>query len=584
MIYRNITVPVPHKGVYFQGSHKAVYFYTKHFRNKNNHNMPSHKSVSIGVCISPDNTSLMHPNDNYYKLIDTNVPQEVSEIREQKEKREVLKTKGKQQSSDIALPSVESGDIQGIALLIAKLAQRLSLDKCLSRALAHNEHAVTAVLMIASLLCKGHSAMMHLPDYLRRCNYLDDLSLSDRSASELFASIDDTIIENFFKAWIKLNYSHNGTVFYDVTSLSTYSSNLNEAEYGYSRDNENLPQLNLGILLDKNTSLPLYYGLYNGSINDASQLPYVFAALKKLKLDIKLLCTMDRGFSDKKRLTYMHECGINVLVGLSLALNNTLYALLEPFIKQGNHFNPDYLLPSFPGIYGLKQNYTLHDISGALYFYYDPAHLQDDIITVQERYAELKAEAEELSRSKNLSEPLPAAKVRKYQRFFTVTKNENAVCGWDFTFEPELYKQAMLRCGWFCLFTDAPDNLTADEALCRYRSKEAVEGAFDSLKNTLDGKRFRTHNDKTAKGKMFVEFISLILHNRLLAAQNELKRIDLKRFRKMTVSVMVRELSDVLFTKDINGSIKLKKALTASQKAILDTLGISLDQFTVGDK
>ena len=113
-------------------------------------------------------------------------------------------------------------------------------------------------------------------------------------------------------------------------------------------------------------------------------------------------------------------------------------------------------LPSFPGIYGLKQNYTQHDISGALYFYYDPADLQDDIIAVQKRYAELKAEAEELSRCKNLSEPLPAAKVRKYQRFFTVTENENTVCGWDFTFEPELYKQAMLRCGWFCLFTDAP--------------------------------------------------------------------------------------------------------------------------------
>ena len=583
MLYRNITVPVPQKGIYFHGSNRSVYFYTKHFRNKNNNNMPSHKSVSIGVCISPDNTSLMHPNDNYYKLIDTNVPQEVIDARALKEQRDRLKAQGKQ-AQNIALPSVESGDIQGIALLIAKLAKRLSLDKCLSQALAHDEHAVNAVLMIASMLCKGHSAMMHLPDYMRRCNYLDELTLSDRNASELFTAIDDRIIENFFKSWIKLNYSHNGTVFYDVTSLSTYSQNLNEAEYGYNRDNENLPQLNLGVLLDKDTSLPLYYGLYKGSINDAAQLPYVFEALKKLKLDIKLLCTMDRGFADKKRLTYMHECGINVLVGLSLAVNNTLYALLDPFIKEGNHFNPDYLLPSFPGIYGLKQNYTLHGISGTLYFYYDPAHLQDDIIAVQERYAGLKCEVEELSHGKNITEPLSAAKVRKYQRFFKVSKNENSACGWDFTFDPELYKQAVLRCGWFCLFTDVPDSLTADEALKRYRSKESVECAFDSLKNTIDGKRFRTHNDKTAKGKMFVEFISLILHNRLLAAQNELKRIDLKRYRKMTVGVMVRELSDVIFTKDLNGVIKLKKAPTATQKAILDALGISLDQFTVGDK
>ena len=83
---------------------------------------------------------------------------------------------------------------------------------------------------------------------------------------------------------------------------------------------------------------------------------------------------------------------------------------------------------------------------------------------------------------------------------------------------------------------------------------------------------------------MFVKFIALILHNRLLAAQNELKRIDLKRYRKMTVGVMVRELSDVIFTKGLCGSIKLKKTPTATQKDILDALGISLDQFTVGDK
>lgn len=65
----------------------------------------------------------------------------------------------------------------------------------------------------------------------------------------------------------------------------------------------------------------------------------------------------------------------------------------------------------------------------------------------------------------------------------------------------------------------------------------------------LDGKRSRMYNDKTTKGKMFVEYLSLVLHNRLLAVQTELKRIDLKCYRKMMVRSIVRELSEVIFTK-----------------------------------
>ncbi|WP_286035462.1 hypothetical protein [Succinatimonas hippei] len=43
----------------------------------------------------------------------------------------------------------------------------------------------------------------------------------------------------------------------------------------------------------------------------------------------------------------------------------------------------------------------------------------------------------------------------------------------------------------------------------------------------------------------------------------------------MTAKVTIRELSDMIFTKDINNAVKLKKVQTATQKAILDALEIS---------
>ena len=76
----------------------------------------------------------------------------------------------------------------------------------------------------------------------------------------------------------------------------------------------------------------------------------------------------------------------------------------------------------------------------------DPHHLQDDIIAMQERYAKLKFELAELLQGKSISGSFPSAKVRKYQSFFTVNKNKNSFCSRDFTFETELYRQAMLYC------------------------------------------------------------------------------------------------------------------------------------------
>ena len=65
-------------------------------------------------------------------------------------------------------------------------------------------------------------------------------------------------------------------------------------EYGYNRDHENLPQVNIGLLVDQKSRLPLYFCLYNGSLNDATQLPYVLQDLKEMGLSIGLIFTMDR--------------------------------------------------------------------------------------------------------------------------------------------------------------------------------------------------------------------------------------------------------------------------------------------------
>ena len=54
-----------------------------------------------------------------------------------------------------------------------------------------------------------------------------------------------------------------------------------------------------------------------------------------------------------------------------------------------------------------------------------------------------------------------------------------------------------------------------------YRSKDAVEKNFHDLKNELDMKRLRIHTQSTMDGRIFIQFIALILITKLKEVMRE---------------------------------------------------------------
>ena len=59
------------------------------------------------------------------------------------------------------------------------------------------------------------------------------------------------------------------------------------------------------------------------------------------------------------------------------------------------------------------------------------------------------------------------------------------------------------------------------EALRVYRDKDVVEKCFDDLKNLLDMRRLRMHSIETVDGRLFVQFIALILMSERAPALHE---------------------------------------------------------------
>lgn len=75
--------------------------------------------------------------------------------------------------------------------------------------------------------------------------------------------------------------------------------------------------------------------------------------------------------------------------------------------------------------------------------------------------------------------------------------------------EEAISKHKQNHIGWFVIMSNKTKDAT--EALRSYRKKDAIEKGFDDLKNDLDMRRLRIHSNAAMEGRMFIQFISLVL-------------------------------------------------------------------------
>jgi transposase len=159
-----------------------------------------------------------------------------------------------------------------------------------------------------------------------------------------------------------------------------------------------------------------------------------------------------------------------------------------------------------------------------------------------------------------------------YSRYFEAYWGED---GETFLFAREkegAVERELELCGYFAIVTS--EKTTAREALGLYKSRDASEKLFTGSKSFLGGKALRVHFDESAAGRLFVEFVALIIRNRIYTS---LKSAVLKNERKancMTVPAALRELEKIEMIKGGDGIYRIDHAVTATQKEILRAFGL----------
>ena len=142
----------------------------------------------------------------------------------------------------------------------------------------------------------------------------------------------------FLRSWSN-HINPTSGIYYDITSVSSYSKNIEYLEWGYNRDKENLPQINIGLTHCMKSSLPITYTVHPGSIVDVTTLKNTIKMFELFNMK-ELFFVLDRGFCSKSNMNEMlsKKMGFIQPLSFSLKMTDELIMKHQNEIKKGKKY------------------------------------------------------------------------------------------------------------------------------------------------------------------------------------------------------------------------------------------------------
>jgi transposase len=515
-----IKVKLPEYGMTVRksGKYQTVYKVLRSYRNSKG--QPTSDRIAIGRLDSK--SGMLVPNDTYWEYYGSSAVE--------------------------VLPDYNSVRSVGAAFLVGSVLASLGIPAMLSECLGKERSllALTAALYMAARgnvfeyvleFCEGYT--------------LHEVPLTSQTASALFSSITHDERMAFFRLWAS-NQKAGSFLAYDVTSFSTWAEGIQDTEWGYNRDGEKLPQINLGCYLSEDSGLPVFYVTYPGSIVDKSHLPYMMAYNTELNIsDVGFV--MDKGFCTTDNVKFMNKGHIDFVMGVEArhkATRDAIGSVRNAIVSMRNRTEQ--------GIYASAVTDIFYGSTSVMHIYHDPElaeRQRRDVFRTVEVWEERLAQAEQLTRRD----------ANRYRAYFVINLDLDGT--FSFVRDYNKIDTAAMNNGFFCLLTNT--SMDSSRILSIYRKKDMIEKSFDDLKNHIDMKRMRTHNTATTDGKLFLSFVALIAVSEVQA-----KLGVMMREKSWSKDSVIKELEKIRVV-TASGGRRLMNPITKTQRLIFEAFGLN---------
>lgn len=376
---------------------------------------------------------------------------------------------------------------------------------------------------------------------------------SSQQISKLLKKLDEDSRMRFYREWAKLRQEKEYLAL-DISSVSSWSELINYVEYGYNRDHEELPQVNLAMLFGEASRLPVFARIYPGSIRDVNTLVGMSSFMEQLHLK-QMHFVMDKGFYSTKGINLMLEKYIKFAIGVPFTTKIAKDAVKE---NLGTMENPVNAIEVGGHIYhAVTSIHTINSRRAYLHVYYD-------------RERAVKEHDRLLHKVIRLEDGLMKGTVRmdspEAGRYFSFQKNKEGT--YNIHRKEDVIREQLELSGYFVILTN--DSKDAEYILSVYRTKDVVEKSFENIKNDLDLERLRIHSDEAMEGRIFIGFISLIITSYIRKIMDEQKI-----YRSYSLNELYSELKKLRLIQFSNGKQMLTE-FTSTHKEIFKAFGLEL--------
>ena len=500
------------------------------------------KRVTIGK-LSETDPELMQPNQNFLKYFpDAELPE----------------TKNRTSRSSCLRV--------GAYFVLRKIIEEYNLAELLGGYFEQRDLGLFLDLAVYSIIAENNAAQYY-PDYIYNHPLFTNgmKQYSDSTVSDFLNSVTDDQSIGVLNSWNETrNHLEKIYISYDSTNKNCQAGDIEMVEFGHPKVDVGQPVFNYAVAYDTHNQEPLFYEKYPGSLNDISQLQFMLD--KAFGYGYKKIgFILDRGYFSSENIQYMDKCGYSFVImvkGMASLVNELVLEHKGTFESKRVNNIYEY------GVYGKTVKHRLYAGDKKERYF----HLYHSISKESAERAGIENRLNQMT----LYLKKYQNKVKEFgpgfEKYFNLHYDEKTQA---FVLPEErctVVERELDLAGYFCIITS--EKMSAKEAIELYKSRDTSEKLFRGDKSYLGNKSIRVYSEESARAKIFVEFVAMILRCKMYTKlKEEMKKLE-KKPNYMTVPAALKELEKIEMVRQLDNVYRLDHAVTANQNTILNAFGL----------
>lgn len=454
----------------------------------------------------------------------------------------------------------------GSWLVIRKIIDEYHLEDILSRYVNQKDLGLVLDLVAYSIITEDN-ANQYYPNYAyNHPLFTEGMHIySDSKVSDLLQSLTEEMSVGFLNDW-NAGRDHREKIYisYDSTNKNCQAGDIELVEYGHPKTDCGLPVFNYAIAYDTKNREPLFYEKYPGSINDVSQLQLMLDKANGYGYR-KIGFILDRGYFSRANLRMMDKYGYSFIImikGMKRLVSELVLENKGKFENKWARHIDEY------DVYGMtvhRKLYETDEKERCIHIYHSIMKESSERTLLSKKLHQMKSYL-----ARHTNEVITFGP--QFSRYFILHYNEKNEVFQGAEEREDVIERENDLSGYFCIITS--EKMNAKDALNLYKSRDDSEKLFRGDKSYLGDRSLRIYGDSAAETKIFIEFIALIVRNRIYwCLKEEMKKLE-KRPNYMTVPAALQELDKIEMVRLTDNRYHLDHAVTRTQKTILKAFGM----------